>query len=118
MAPAMPCKIVKKSKHRETRGKTNEFKSKIACILKANELQDCVWKNLYRITMKTLLQEKRTTHYIITSCVNRIPPTTENWLRKLYTYNKKNYNSTEDKHETNHINIKYNDTNTRKMHNT
>ena len=47
-------------------------------------------------------------------------PTTENWLRKLYQYSKKNYKSTEDKHETNHINSKYNDTNTdtRKMHNT
>ena len=52
--------------------------------------------------------------------VKSIHPTTENWLRKLYTYSKKNYKSTEDKHETNHINNKYNDTNmnTRKMHNT
>ena len=51
--------------------------------------------------------------------VKSIPPTTENWLRKLYTYSKKNYMSTADKHETNHIN-KCNDTNTdtRKMHNT
>ena len=55
-----------------------------------------------------------------TGCVKSIPPTTENWLRKLYTYSKKNYMSTEDKHETNHINNKYNDTNTdtRKTHNT
>ena len=37
MAPAMPCKTSKKSKHGETRGKTNEFKSKLACILKASE---------------------------------------------------------------------------------
>ena len=49
-----------------------------------------------------------------------ILPTTENWLRKRYKYSKKNYKSTEDKHETNHINNKYNDKNmnTRKMHNT
>ena len=55
-----------------------------------------------------------------TQHVKSIPPTTENWLRKLYQYSKKNYKSTEDKHETNHINNKYNDTNmnTRKMHNT
>ena len=54
-----------------------------------------------------------------TGGVKSIPPTTENWPRKLYQYSKKNYKSTEDKHETNHIN-KYNDTNmnTRKMHNT
>ena len=54
-----------------------------------------------------------------TGGVKNIPPTTENWLRKLYTYSKKNYKSTEDKHETNHVNNKYNDTNTdtRKLHN-
>ena len=52
--------------------------------------------------------------------VKSIPPTAENWLRKLYQYSKKNDKSTEDKHETNHINNKHNDTNmnTRKMHNT
>ena len=55
-----------------------------------------------------------------TEGVKSISPTTENWLRKLYKYSKKNYKSTEDKHETNHINNKDNDTNmnTRKMHNT
>ena len=37
MAPAMLCKTSKKSKHGKTRGKTNEFKSKLACILEASE---------------------------------------------------------------------------------
>ena len=37
MAPAMLCKTSKKSKHGETRGKTNDFKSKFACILEASE---------------------------------------------------------------------------------
>ena len=37
MAPAMPCKTSKKSKHGETCGKTNEIKSKLACILEASE---------------------------------------------------------------------------------
>ena len=37
MAPAMPCKTCKKSKHGETRGKTNDFKSTLACILEASE---------------------------------------------------------------------------------
>ena len=37
MAPAMPCKTCKKSKHGKTRGKTNDFKSKFACILEASE---------------------------------------------------------------------------------
>ena len=37
MAPAMPCKTSKKSKHDKTRGKTNDSKSKFACILEASE---------------------------------------------------------------------------------
>ena len=37
MAPAMPCKTSKKSKHGETRGKTKDLKSKFACILEASE---------------------------------------------------------------------------------
>ena len=37
MAPAMPCKTSKKCKHGETPGKTNEIKSKLACILDASE---------------------------------------------------------------------------------
>ena len=37
IAPAMPCKTCKKSKNRETRSKTNGFKSKFACILEASE---------------------------------------------------------------------------------
>ena len=37
MAPAMPCKTSKKSKHGENRSKTNDFKSKFACILEASD---------------------------------------------------------------------------------
>ena len=37
MAPAMPCKTCKKSKNGETRSKTNDFKSKFACILEATD---------------------------------------------------------------------------------
>ena len=37
MAPAMPCKTCKKCKHGEISGKTNEMKSKLACILEASE---------------------------------------------------------------------------------
>ena len=39
-----------------------------------------------------------------TGSVKRTLPTPENWLRKLYKCSKKNYKSTEDKHETNDIN--------------
>ena len=37
MAPAMLCKTSKKSKHGETRGKSNDFKTRLACILEASE---------------------------------------------------------------------------------
>ena len=37
MAPAMPCKTSKNCAHGEIRGKTNEIKSKLACILEASE---------------------------------------------------------------------------------
>ena len=37
MASAMPCKTSKKGRHGENRGKTNGFKSKLACILEASE---------------------------------------------------------------------------------
>ena len=37
MAPAMLCKTSKKCKHGETRGKTNEVESKLACLLEASE---------------------------------------------------------------------------------
>ena len=37
MAPTMLCKTSKKSKHGETRGKTNDFKSTFVCILEARE---------------------------------------------------------------------------------
>ena len=37
MAPALPCKMSKKSKHGEIRSKTTDFKHKFACILEASE---------------------------------------------------------------------------------
>ena len=37
MAPAMPCKTSKNSQHVVTRGKSNEIKSELACILEASE---------------------------------------------------------------------------------
>ena len=37
VAPAMPCKTSKKNKKGETRSKTDDFKSKFACILEASE---------------------------------------------------------------------------------
>ena len=37
MAPTTPCKTCKRSEHGETRSKTNDFKTKFACILEASE---------------------------------------------------------------------------------
>ena len=37
VAPAMPCKMSKKSQNLVTRGETTEIKSKLACILEASE---------------------------------------------------------------------------------
>ena len=37
MAPAMPCNTSQNSQHGATRGKSNEIKSKLACILGASE---------------------------------------------------------------------------------
>ena len=59
MAPAMPCKTCKKSKHGVTSGKSNEIKSKLACILEASKST--------RMRMKeSLLQERVRIHYNIT----------------------------------------------------
>ena len=45
---AMPCKTCKKNKHGETRSKTNDFKSKFACILEAGESTRMRMENLYQ----------------------------------------------------------------------
>ena len=37
MAPAMPCKMSKNNQNWVTRGKSNEIKSELACILEASE---------------------------------------------------------------------------------
>ena len=63
----MLCKTSKKSKHGETRGKTNDFKSKFACILEASESTRLrMEESLFQIIMRTILQEKETIHYNIT----------------------------------------------------
>ena len=67
MAPAMPCKTCKKSKHWEIRSKTHDFKSNFACISEASESKRMlVWKNLCQIIMRTILQERETIHYKVT----------------------------------------------------
>ena len=62
VAPAMPCKILKNCGS----GASNKIKTKLACVLEADDLQECVWEIRYRIIMKTILQEKVKIHYSTT----------------------------------------------------
>ena len=57
----MPCQIMQNCGS----GASNKIQSKLACILKLVNLQDCVWENHYQIIMKTILQEKDTIHHSI-----------------------------------------------------
>ena len=63
LAPAMPCKIMKKNCGS---GKSNKIKKDLRAFWKLMNLQDCVWENHCQIIMKTILQEKETIHYSIT----------------------------------------------------
>ena len=60
MAPAMLCKTCKENKHGETRSKTNDFKSKFACILEASESTRMRMEGskYYQNIMRTILQER------------------------------------------------------------
>ena len=63
-APAMPCKISKNNKNWAT-GPIRSNQN-LRVFWKPVNLQDSVWENLYRIIMKTILQEKETIHCNIT----------------------------------------------------
>ena len=73
MAPARPCKICKKRKHGEIRVKTNDFKFKknLRVSWKPMNPQDCVFENLFRIIMRTILQEKDKFNYVFQPCTTR-----------------------------------------------
>ena len=66
MAPAMPCKTSKKCKHGETRDKSNEFKSKLACILEASESVRLRMGEPLPTHHEDHIAEKETIHYGIT----------------------------------------------------
>ena len=60
MAPAMPCKTSKKSKHeRDHASKTNDSSQNLRVSWKPVNPPGCVWKNLYRIMMRTHIAGKR-----------------------------------------------------------
>ena len=63
VAPAMPCKIMKKNCGS---GDPTKLKQNLRVFWKLMNLRDCVWEIHYQIIMKTTLQEKETIHYSIT----------------------------------------------------
>ena len=72
VAPAMPCKTIKNSKHRVIGGKTNEINQNLRVFWKLVNLHDSVWEKHYQIIMKTMLQEKETIHYKFTIWVRNL----------------------------------------------
>ena len=56
VAPAVPCKIMKKNCGS---GASNEVKPKLACILEADESTRLRMEIQYRFIMKTILQKRR-----------------------------------------------------------
>ena len=62
VAPAMPCKIMKNYGS----GGSDKNKTKLACILEANESTRMLWGILNRQITKTILQEKVRIHCSIT----------------------------------------------------
>ena len=73
VAPAMPCKIIKNKKNV---GVVHPIKTKqnLRVSWKPVNPQDCGWKNLYRLIMRTILQEKQTNHCSITILVHKFIP--------------------------------------------
>ena len=65
MAPAMPCKTCKRSKHGETVARLISILN-LRVSWKPVNSQECVWKNLYQIIMRSILQEEATINYNIT----------------------------------------------------
>ena len=66
VARAVPCKIMKGNKNCGNGGKYDKVKSKLACILEADESTRLRMGNSIRIIIKTILQEKEKIHYSTT----------------------------------------------------
>ena len=97
MAPAMPCKISKNNQNCGMVINTVRTNQNLRLFWKPVNLQGRVWENLYRITMKTILQEKETTHCSITICFTNLficskpwkfPQQKQRWTRNGKTWRK------------------------------
>ena len=64
VAPAMPCTIMKKNCGSDG---SNKIKTKLACILEADESTRLRMGIQYRFIMRTILQEKVKIHYNTTT---------------------------------------------------
>ena len=63
VAPAMPCKIMKKNCGSVD---PTKLKQNLRVFWNLMNLRECVWEIRYRIVMKTMLQEKVRIHYSTT----------------------------------------------------
>ena len=90
VAPAMPCKIMKKNCGS---GGSNKIKTKLACILEADESTRLRMEIQYRIIMKTILQEKVRIHYSTAIWVHKFISYASNSCRRRqrWTRNGKNW---------------------------
>ena len=76
VAPAMPCKIVKKNCGS---GGSNKIEQDLSVFWKLMNLQDCVWEIQYQIIMKTILQESKSIYCNITLWFTNLFPCLEPW---------------------------------------
>ena len=96
IALAMPCKTSKKCKHGVTRRKTNMSSNQnLRASWKPVNPQDCVWKTLFGIIMRTILQERETIHCSITIWFTNLFLCFKRWKfprpRQLWTRSGKNW---------------------------
>ena len=88
-----PClaRYARKNKHGETRGKPMRSNQTLRVSWNPVNPQDCVWKNLYRNVMRTMLQERATIHCNITIwytnflCLKpwRYPQQKQQWIKNI-----------------------------------
>ena len=92
VAPAMPCKILKKNCGS---GGSNKVKKNLRVFWKLMNTKECVWENLYRTIMKTILQEKETIHYTTPIWFTNLFPCLKLWKflqrEQRWTRNGKNW---------------------------
>ena len=67
VAPATLCKTSKKNKNGETLARLMISSQNLRVSWNPVDPHDCIWKNLYQIIMRIILQEKGPIHYNMTT---------------------------------------------------